>query len=152
VGNWDDGTAQKAVADAIAIHGKFDGMACQGGTTGAVRALIDAKNPFIPVAGEAENGFRKLIAEHANDGLKGWSYGQSPALVALALKAGLAAMQGTSLPQYISAPIPQTDYTSMKAGVDYFPDLSDDFFVASGFPQCNITLNAGKLMNAAKTQ
>ena len=152
VGNWDDGTAQKAVADAIAIHGKFDGMACQGGTTGAVRALIDAKNPFIPVAGEAENGFRKLIAEHANDGLKGWSYGQSPALVALALKAGLAAMQGTSLPQYISAPIPQTDYTTMKAGVDYFPDLSDDFFVASGFPQCNITLNAGKLMNAAKTQ
>src|SRR5215469_17416571 len=43
VGNWDDGTAQKAVADAIAVHGKFDGMTCQGGTTGAVRALIDGK-------------------------------------------------------------------------------------------------------------
>jgi ribose transport system substrate-binding protein len=151
VGNWDDGTAQKAVADAIAVHGKFDGMTCQGGTTGAVRALIDAKNPFIPVAGEAENGFRKLIAQHASEGLKGWSYGQSPALVALALKAGLAALQGNSLPQYISAPIPQCEYQTMKAGVDYFPDLSDDFFVASGFPQCNITLDAGKLMNAAKT-
>jgi ribose transport system substrate-binding protein len=151
VGNWDDGTAQKAVADAIAIHGKFDGMTCQGGTTGAVRALIDGKNPFIPVAGEAENGFRKLIAQHSSEGLKGWSYGQSPALVALALKAGLAALQGNSLPQYISAPIPQCEYETMKAGVDYFPDLSDDFFVASGFPQCNITLDAGKLMNAAKT-
>jgi ribose transport system substrate-binding protein len=151
VGNWDDGTAQKAVADAIAVHGKFDGMACQGGTTGAVRALIDAKNPFIPVAGEAENGFRKLIAEHAKDGLKGWSYGQSPALVAISLKAALAALQGNSLPQYISAPIPEVDYTNMKPGVDYFPDLSDDFFVASGFPQCNIKLDAGKLMNAAKT-
>jgi ribose transport system substrate-binding protein len=151
VGNWDDGTAQKAVADAIAVHGKFDGMACQGGTTGAVRALIDGKNPFIPVAGEAENGFRKLIAEHAKDGLKGWSYGQSPALVAISLKAALAALQGNSLPQYISAPIPAVDYTNMKPGVDYFPDLSDDFFVASGFPQCNITLDSGKLMNAAKT-
>src|ERR1700740_3428859 len=151
VGNWDDGTAQKAVADAIAIHGKFDGMACQGGTTGAVRALIDAKNPFIPVAGEAENGFRKLIAEHASEGLKGWSYGQSPALVAISLKAAFAALQGNSLPQYISAPIPEVDYTNMKPGVDYFPDLSDDFFVASGFPQCNITLDAGKLMKAAKT-
>jgi ribose transport system substrate-binding protein len=151
VGNWDDGTAQKAVADAIAVHGKFDGMTCQGGTTGAVRALIDAKNPFIPVAGEAENGFRKLIAEHAKDGLKGWSYGQSPALVAISLKAALAALQGNSLPQYISAPIPEVDYTNMKPGMDYFPDLSDDFFVASGFPQCNITLDAGKLMNAAKT-
>ena len=151
VGNWDDGTAQKAVADAIAIHGKFDGMSCQGGTTGAVRALIDAKNPFIPVAGEAENGFRKLIAEHAKDGLKGWSYGQSPALVAISLKAAIAALQGNKLPQYISAPIPYVDYASMKPGVDYFPDLSDDFFVASGFPQCGITLDAGKLMNAAKT-
>jgi ribose transport system substrate-binding protein len=151
VGNWDDGTAQKAVADAIAVHGKFDGMTCQGGTTGAVRALIDAKNPFIPVAGEAENGFRKLIAEHAKEGLKGWSYGQSPALVAISLKAALAALQGNSLPQYISAPIPEVDYTNMKPGVDYFPDLSDDFFVASGFPECNITLDAGKLMNAAKT-
>jgi ribose transport system substrate-binding protein len=151
VGNWDDGTAQKAVADAIAVHGKFDGMTCQGGTTGAVRALIDGKNPFIPVAGEAENGFRKLIAEHAKEGLKGWSYGQSPALVAISLKAALAALQGNSLPQYISAPIPAVDYTNMKPGVDYFPDLSDDFFVASGFPQCNITLDAGKLMNAAKT-
>src|SRR5580700_11433921 len=106
VGNWDDGTAQKAVADAIAVHGKFDGMTCQGGTTGAVRALIDGKNPFIPVAGEAENGFRKLIAQHSSEGLKGWSYGQSPALVAISLKAAIAALQGNSLPQYISAPIP----------------------------------------------
>ena len=151
VGNWDDGTAQKAVADAIAVNGKFDGMSCQGGTTGAVRALIDGKNPFIPVAGEAENGFRKLIAEHSKEGLKGWSYGQSPALVAISLKAAIAALQGNSLPQYISAPIPYVDYTNMKPGVDYFPDLSDDFFVASGFPQCGIKLDAGKLMNAAKT-
>jgi ribose transport system substrate-binding protein len=149
-GNWDDGTAQKAVADAIAVHGKFDGMACQGGTTGAVRALIDGKNPFIPVAGEAENGFRKLIADHAKDGLKGYSYGQSPALVAISLKAGIAALQGNKLPQYISVPIPDTDYTRMKAGVDYFPDLSDDFFVASGFPQCGVKLDAGKLMSAEK--
>jgi ribose transport system substrate-binding protein len=151
-GNWDDGTAQKAVADAIAVQGKFDGMACQGGTTGAVRALIDAKNPFIPVAGEAENGFRKLIAEHAKDGLKGYSFGQSPALVAISLKAGIAALQGNKLPQYISVPIPDTDYTRMQAGVDYFPDLSDDFFVASGFPQCGVKLDAGKLMGAAKTK
>ncbi len=151
VGNWDDGTAQKVVADALAVHGKFNGMTCQGGTTGAVRALIDGGNPYIPVAGEAENGFRKLIVLHAKDGLKGWSYGQSPALVALSLKAAMAALQGNSLPQYISAPIPAVDYTNMKTDVDYFPNLSDDFFVASGFPQCNIILNAGKLMNAAKT-
>ena len=60
VGNWDDGTAQKVTADAIAVHGKFDGVFTQGGSTGTVQALIDAKHPFVPMAGEAENGFRKL--------------------------------------------------------------------------------------------
>ena len=32
VGNWDDGTAQKATADALAVHGKFDGLFTQGGS------------------------------------------------------------------------------------------------------------------------
>ena len=58
VGNWDDGTAQKVTADAIAVHKKFDGITVQGGSTGTVRAMIDAGHPFVPVAGEAENGFR----------------------------------------------------------------------------------------------
>ena len=80
VGNWDDGTSQKATADAIAVHRKFDAIFTQGGSTGTVRAMMDAKHPFVPMAGEAENGYRKLIAKHAGDGLKGWSYGQSPGL------------------------------------------------------------------------
>ena len=36
VGSWDDGKAQKAVADALAVHGKFDAMFVQGGSTGAI--------------------------------------------------------------------------------------------------------------------
>ena len=63
VGNWDDGTSQKATADAIAVHRKFDAIFTQGGSTGTVRAMIDAKHPFVPMAGEAENGYRKLIAQ-----------------------------------------------------------------------------------------
>ncbi|WP_319529623.1 substrate-binding domain-containing protein [uncultured Cohaesibacter sp.] len=69
-GNWDDGTGQKVVADAIATHGKFDGMSVQAGTTGAMRALLDAKHPLIPVAGEAENGYRKIMAEKKAEGLE----------------------------------------------------------------------------------
>ena len=38
VGKWDDGTAQKVTADAIAIHKHFVGIYTQGGSTGrAVR-------------------------------------------------------------------------------------------------------------------
>ena len=68
IGKWDDGTAQKAVADAIAIHKKFDGIYTQGGSTGTVQALIDTHHPFIPVSGETENGFRKLCAKYADQG------------------------------------------------------------------------------------
>jgi ribose transport system substrate-binding protein len=70
VGNWDDGTAQKATADALAVHGKFEAVFTQGGSTGSVRAMMDAKHPFVPMAGEGENGYRKLISKHAGEGLK----------------------------------------------------------------------------------
>jgi ribose transport system substrate-binding protein len=70
VGKWDDGVAQKATADAIATNGPFDGITGQGGDTGIVQAMIDAKQKFVPFGGETENGFRKFCAAHAADGLK----------------------------------------------------------------------------------
>lgn len=151
VGNWDDGTAQKVVADAVAVQGRFAGMFVQGGSTGAVRALIDAKHPYIPVAGEAENGFRKLIAEHAKEGLKGASAGQSPALVAISLKAAVAALQGEKLPQYISVPIPYADYTSLKPGVNYYPDQSDNFFTPNDFAPCGVNFTAAQIMGKSES-
>ena len=63
VGKWDDRTAQKVTADAIAVHKQFDGITAQGGDTGVVQAMIDAKHPFVPFGGETENGFRKFCAE-----------------------------------------------------------------------------------------
>ena len=62
---------------------------------GTVQALMDAKHPFVPVAGEGENIFRQQVAAHAKPtGLKGMSYGQSPALVAISIKAAISALQG----------------------------------------------------------
>jgi ribose transport system substrate-binding protein len=116
VGNWDDGTAQKVTADAIAVHGHFDAVFVQGGSTGTVRAMMDAHHLFVPIAGEAENGFRKLIAQHATEGLKGISIGQSPGLVAISIKAAITALQGNPMPQLISVPIPAADFTQLKDG------------------------------------
>lgn len=147
VGNWDDGTAQKAVADAVAVHKKFDGMFVQGGSTGAVRALIDAKHRMIPVAGEAENGFRKLCAERAKDGLVCASLGQSPGLVAISMKAAVTALQGKVMPQMISVPIPSATHPDFKADVNYFPKLTDNFFTTNEFPPCGVTLKATDIMS-----
>jgi ribose transport system substrate-binding protein len=151
VGNWDDGTAQKVVADAVAIHKKFDGMYVQGGTTGAVRALIDAKHPFIPVSGEGENGYRKLCAKHAADGLLCSSATQSPALVSIAIKAAISALKGETLPQMISVPIPYAESGTLKAGDNYYPDAADNFFVGNSFPACQVTIAEGEIMSKSET-
>lgn len=119
----------------------------QGGSTGAVRALIDAKHPMIPVAGEAENGFRKLCATRAKDGLVCASLGQSPGLVAISMKAAVAALQGKVMPQLISVPIPSATHPNFKAGENYYPDLSDNFFTTNEFPPCDVNLKATDIMS-----
>ena len=146
IGNWDDGTAQKVVADAVAVHGQFDGMFVQGGSTGAVRALLDAGHPLIPVAGEAENGFRKLCAELGADGLLCSSAGQSPGLVAIAAKTALTALQGETVPQYVSVPIPLVEHPDFEADVNYYPDLTDNFFTPNEFPPCGVNVTATSIM------
>jgi len=150
VGNWDDGTAQKVTADALAVHKKFDGMFVQGGSTGAVRALMDAGHPFIPVSGEAENGFRKLCAEHAKEGLLCASAGQSPGLVAISIKAAIHALKGEVLPQYISVPIPYVQDPDFKAGENYYPDLTDNFFTPNEFPPCGVNITAVEIMGQSE--
>jgi len=151
VGSWDDGKAQKAVADALAVHRKFDALFVQGGSTGAVRALLDAGHKPIPVATEAENGARKLIAQYHDKGMKGLSLGQSPGLAAIAMKAALEGLQGKVLPQKISVPIPAADDTTLKDGENYFAKLSDNFFTPNEFPPCGVNISGVKIMNESET-
>jgi len=146
VGNWDDGTAQKVTADAIATHGQFEAVMVQGGSTGTVRAMLDAKHPLVPISGEAENGFRKQLAELGPQGLKGLSAGQSPGLVAISIKAAISALQGEKMPQLISVPIPVVDYTQLKDGENYWSDLTDNFFTPNEFPPCGVTITATEIM------
>jgi len=137
---------QKVTADAIAVHGKFEAVVVQGGTTGAVRAMLDANHPLVPIAGESENGFRKLLAEHGPKGLKGISIGQSPGMVAIAMKAALAALDGNVMPQLISVPIPFSEYSQLEAGKNFWPDLTDNFFTVNEFPPCGVNITAREIM------
>jgi len=146
VGNWAPGDSQKATADALAVHGHFDGIFTQGGSNGTVQALIDAKHPFVPMAGEGENIFRQQIAQYQGQGLKGLSYGQSPALVAIAMKAAIAALKGETMPQMVSIPIPVADYKTLKDGENYWSKLTVDFFAPNAFEPCGITFTAPQIM------
>ena len=146
VGNWDDGTTQKVVSDAIAVHGEFEAVVGQGGSNGVVQALADAGHPWVPVAGESENGFRKAIAQYADDGLKGISIGQSPGLVAIAMKAAISALEGNVMPQLISVPLPVADYSQLEDGKNYWSDLPDNFFTVNEFPPCGVNISGPAIM------
>lgn len=150
VGNWDDGTAQKVTADAIAVHGQFDAFLVQGGTPGVVQAMMDAKHPMVPVTGESENGFRKAIAANSDKGLKGLSVGQSPGLVAIAIKAAISALEGNVMPQLISVPIPAADYTELEDGKNFWSDLPDNFFTVNEFPPCDVNISGPAIMAQTK--
>ena len=150
VGKWDDGTAQKVAADAIAIHKHFDGMTAQGGSTGMVRAFIDAGQPFVPAGAETENGFRKLCLAHAGDGLKCASGGTGPAQVAVAIKTALAALDGEVVPQAIKLPLAHVEDPGFKAGDNTFPDQTDNFFVGNSFPTCGINFAAQEIMGQSE--
>lgn len=150
LGKWDDPTAQKATADAIAVHKTFDGITAQGGDTGVVQAMIDAGHPFVPFGGETENGFRKFCAAHAKDGLKCSSAGTGPAQVAVAIRTAIAALEGEVVPQSIKLPLAIVEDPDFKEGTDYYPDQSDNFFVGNSFPTCGINFSAQDIMGQSK--
>ncbi|MGC2778916.1 MAG: sugar ABC transporter substrate-binding protein [Bradyrhizobium sp.] len=150
VGKWDDGVAQKATADAIATNGPFDAISGQGGDTGIVQAMLDAKHKMVPFGGETENGFRKFCAAKASDGLKCSSAGTGPAQVAVAIKVALAALEGKVVPQSVKLPLAVVEDPNFKKDQDYFPAQSDNFFVGNSFPTCGINFTAQEIMGQSK--
>jgi len=150
VGKWDDGTAQKATADAIAVQGAFDGITAQGGDTGVVQAMIDAGHAFVPFGGETENGFRKFCAAHAAEGLKCSSAGTGPAQVAVAIKTAIDALQGKVVPQSVKLPLAIVEDPDFKDGVNFYADQSDNFFVGNDFPTCGINFTAQEIMGQSE--
>src|SRR5580693_2986962 len=125
-GKWDDPTAQKVTADAIAVQ------------------------PFAPFGGETENGFRKFCAKYSGDGLKCSSGGTGPAQVAVAIKTAIAALEGQVVPQSVKLPLATAEDPNFKDGENYYAAQSDNFFVGNSFPTCNINFTAQEIMGQSK--
>ncbi|CUI85650.1 sugar ABC transporter substrate-binding protein [Cognatishimia activa] len=133
VGNWDTGTSQKVVADALATHGQFDAVVSQHGSAGSINALQAAGHPIVPMGVDGENGVRILMDEL---GIPGVSASQAPAMSAVALEAAVALLEGNTLPQTVFLPIPQVAAADLEAGVNYFPDLPKSFNTGTGYVDC----------------
>src|SRR6516164_11095155 len=146
VGKWDDPTAQKATADAIAVQKHFDGITAQGGDTGVVQAMLDAKHPMVPFGGETENGFRKFCGTKNKDGLVCSSAGTGPAQVAVAIKTAITALEGQVVPRSVKLPLAIVEDPNFKDGENFYSDQSDNFFVGNAFPTCGINFTAQQIM------
>ena len=66
---WEEDRAKVVMADLIAAYPEIDGVWCDGAqnATGAMKALLDAGRPLVPVTGDDYNGLLKLFkAEKPN--------------------------------------------------------------------------------------
>ncbi len=150
-GDWDSGKAQSVVADFLATKPHIDGLWVQGGDPGVLQAFKNAKLPLVPMAGEAENGFRKALATMKDQGLVGISAGQTPGMVTVAMRAAVELLQGRKLPRVIAMPIPVTTTETIKEGVDYFTNAPDDFFTGIKIQACGVDLTPEQVL-AVKVQ
>jgi len=60
--NWEEDKAKVVMADLIAANPQIDGVWCDGGqvASGAMKALLAANRPLVPVTGDDFNGILKL--------------------------------------------------------------------------------------------
>jgi len=142
-GKWGSGVAQTVMADFLATQPHIDGVWIQGGGPGVIQAFKDAGVPLPPMAGEAENGFRKAMGEGEFQGI---SVGQTPGMVAVSMMAALELLQGRALPHNISMPLPAVTSEDIQSGVHYFPDLPDDFFTPIKIPVCGVNLDPDAIL------
>lgn len=127
-GQWDSQVAQQVTAAALPTLPKIDGIWCQGGTNGVLKAFQQAGRPLPPTAGEAENGFRQLMSSGK---VKGYSIGQAPYMGVAALALADQILSGKlSKSSYATYNMPLSPVTDAGAaqGKTWFPGISGDFF------------------------
>ena len=128
-GMWDSSAAERNTASILPSLPKINGIWCQGGTDGVLKAFIAAKRTPLPmVAGEAENGFRKFMTGYMGYKVEGISIGEPPFESVIALELARRILQGTYPKKNITIPFPYVTHETVKVGETVFPDLPDSFF------------------------
>ena len=127
-GMWDSATAERNTAAALPSLPPIDGIWCQGGTDGVLKAFIAAGRKLPPTAGEAENGFRKFLTGYMGHQVDGISIGQPPFLSVISLELARRALKGDYPKKDITIPFPYVTSETVKVGETVFPDLPDSFF------------------------
>ena len=127
-GMWDSATAERNTAAILPSLPKIDGIWCQGGTDGVLKAFVAAERELPPTAGEAENGFRKFMIGYMGHKVEGISIGQPPFLSVISLDLARQILAKTYPKKDVTIPFPYVTNATVKVGETVFPDLPDSFF------------------------
>jgi len=127
-GMWDSSTAERNTAAVLPSLPKIDGIWCQGGTDGVLKAFISANRPLPPTAGECENGFRKMMLGIGGHQVVGYSAGSPPYLSIIGLELCRRILNGTYPKKDIDVPNVFLTNADLKLGVNVFADQPDSFF------------------------
>lgn len=127
-GMWDSATAERNTAAILPSLPQIDGIWCQGGTDGVLKAFISAKRPLPPTAGEAENGFRKFMLGYMDHKVDGISIGQPPFLSVISLELARRILAKDYPKKDITIPFPYVTNDTVKKGETVFENLPDSFF------------------------
>ena len=148
-GMWDSSTAERNTAAILPSLPQIDGIWCQGGTDGVIKAFIAANRPLPKVAGEAENGFRKYMMGYDGHKVDGISIGQPPFLVVVSLELARKVLQGKYPKKDVSLPLAIVTSDTVKAGETVFPDQPDSFFAdfTDGGPDAIVKLCLDSALN-----
>ena len=128
-GMWDSSTAERNTASILPSLPKIDGIWCQGGTDGVLKAFVSAGRTPLPVtAGECENGFRKFMIGANGQKVDGISIGSPPFLSVIALELARRILSGQYPKRSIQLPLAILTSDQVKVGETVFPDQPDSFF------------------------
>jgi ribose transport system substrate-binding protein len=136
-GNWDVGTNQKVTSNALAAYPKIDAVWGTEGCTGIIQAFLELKRPLVPMTGESDNGFMRLVVEHKIPALV---IGQPPGMSAAAIRVAINVLNGTKVPQEISLPLEEIPTEKLKAGVNYFPEQPDSLITDFSMPTVGVEI------------
>ena len=120
-GMWDSATAERNTASILPSLPPIQGIWCQGGTDGVLKAFIAANRTLPPTAGEAENGFRKFMLGYMGHKVEGISIGQPPFLSVISLELARRILNKQLSEEGRHHPLPVCDQRDRQGRRDRIP-------------------------------
>jgi ribose transport system substrate-binding protein len=150
-GKWDDGEAQKVMADLLSRYNNIDGVFTEGGMQqGVVRAYVAAKKKFVPVAGTDENGFSCQLKKYASQGLQGVQVGSALYADALATKTALDILGGKKIAGGTTVPVAWEVWNTAQAISHCNPSYSPSLFLGVSNAKAGINLTPQQVLKFMK--